>query len=53
MLLLQPFFAMLFAVPLLGEHIDALSLAFALAVVVMVFLGRRFSGATRIAPQPE
>ena len=52
-LLLQPFFAMVFAVPLLGEHIDALSLAFALAVVAMVFLGRRFSGAARIAPQPE
>ncbi|QXL84989.1 DMT family transporter [Comamonas sp. NLF-1-9] len=48
-LLLQPFLAMVFAVPLLGESIDALSLGFALAVVVTVFLGRRFSGAARPA----
>lgn len=44
-LLLQPFLAMVFAVPMLGERIDALSLGFALAVVATVFLGRRFSGA--------
>lgn len=47
-LLLQPFLAMVFAVPMLGEHIDAVSLGFALAVVGTVFIGRRFSGA---APQ--
>lgn len=40
-LLLQPFLAMFFAVPLLGEHIDALSLGFALAVVATVFVGRK------------
>ena len=44
-LLLQPFLAMFFAVPLLGEHIDALSLGFALAVVATVAVGRKFSGA--------
>ena len=42
-LLLQPFLAMFFAVPMLGEQIDALSLAFALAVVATVFFGRRGS----------
>ena len=41
--LLQPFLAMLFAVPLLGERLDALSLGFALAVVATVFVGRRLS----------
>ena len=39
--LLQPFLSMLFAVPLLGEHLDAVSVAFALAVVVTVFFSRR------------
>jgi len=34
---------MLFAVPLLGERLDALSLGFALAVVATVFVGRRLS----------
>lgn len=43
-LLLQPFLAMLFAVPLLGERLDALSLGFAAAVVLTVFAGRRLSG---------
>lgn len=39
--LLQPFLSMLFAVPLLGEHLDALTLGFGLAVIAVVFLGRR------------
>ena len=42
-LLLQPFLTMLFAVPLLGERLDALSLGFATAVVLTVFVGRRLS----------
>lgn len=46
-LLLQPFLAMVFAVPMLGEHIDAMPLGFALAVVATVFIGRRFSGAAQ------
>ena len=41
--LLQPFLAMLFALPLLGERIDIGSVAFALAVVATVFLGRRLA----------
>lgn len=52
-LLLQPFFAMLFAVPLLGERIDAMSLGFAFAVVAVVFAGRRLSAPVASAPPPE
>ena len=39
--LLQPFLAMLFAWPLLGERLDAVSIGFALAVVATVFLSWR------------
>jgi drug/metabolite transporter (DMT)-like permease len=39
--LLQPFLGMLFAVPLLGERLDALTVGFALAVIATVFVGRR------------
>lgn len=38
--LVQPFLAMLFAVPILGERLDAATLAFALAVVATVVVGR-------------
>jgi drug/metabolite transporter (DMT)-like permease len=40
---LQPFLSMVFAVPLLGERLDALSAAFALAVIATVFAGRRMA----------
>lgn len=43
--LVQPFITIVAAVPLLGESIDALTLLFACAVVVTVFLGRRASAA--------
>lgn len=39
--LLQPFLAMLFAWPLLGERPDLLSITFALAVVATVFVSRK------------
>jgi drug/metabolite transporter (DMT)-like permease len=39
--LLQPFLSMLFAVPLLGERLNALTLAFALAVIATVFAGKK------------
>ena len=51
--LLQPFFSILAAVPLLGEPLETVTLGFALAVVVTVFAGKRFVGAPRaltIAP---
>jgi drug/metabolite transporter (DMT)-like permease len=39
--LVQPFLGMLFAVPLLGERLDALTLGFALAVIATVFIGKK------------
>jgi drug/metabolite transporter (DMT)-like permease len=45
--LVQPFLALLAAVPLLGEPLDATTVAFTLAVVATVFLGKRMPvGAT-------
>jgi len=45
--LVQPFFSMLMAVPLLGERLDALTLGFGVAVIATVFLGRRMPVQTR------
>jgi drug/metabolite transporter (DMT)-like permease len=39
--LVQPFLGLLFAVPVLGEQLDAVTVAFALAVIVVVFVGKR------------
>ncbi|MFN7725503.1 MAG: DMT family transporter [Rubrivivax sp.] len=39
--LVQPFLALLFAVPLLGEPLSARTVGFALAVVAVVFIGKR------------
>ena len=39
--LIQPFLSMLFAVPLLGESLDALTVGFGLAVIATVFIGRK------------
>jgi drug/metabolite transporter (DMT)-like permease len=44
---LQPFFAMLFSIPLLGERLDVLTLSFGAAVVMTVYLGKRLSVTTR------
>lgn len=41
--LLQPFFAILFSVPLLGEQLDALTVGCAAAVVMTVYIGKRIS----------
>ena len=49
--LLQPFFSILAAVPLLGEPIEVVTLGFALAVVVTVFAAKRL--ATVPAPRKE
>jgi drug/metabolite transporter (DMT)-like permease len=46
--LLQPFLALLFAVPVLGERLDAITLLFSLAVIATVFAGRRMP--VRAAP---
>ncbi len=39
--LLQPFLALLFAVPVLGEQLEPLTVFFALAVIAVVFIGKR------------
>jgi drug/metabolite transporter (DMT)-like permease len=47
--LLQPFLSILAAVPLLGEPLEAVTLGFALAVIITVFLGKRYATPTRIS----
>ena len=39
--LVQPFLSMLFAVPLLGEQLDAVTVGFGLAVIATVFVGKK------------
>ena len=39
--LLQPFLALMFAVPVLGEQLDATTVLFALAVMAVVLVGKR------------
>lgn len=39
--LVQPFLSLLFAVPLVGERLDGMTLAFALAVIATVYAGKK------------
>lgn len=39
--LIQPFLSLLFAVPLVGERLDGMTLAFAVAVIATVYVGKR------------
>lgn len=39
--LIQPFLSLLFAVPLAGERLDGVTLAFALAVIATVYMGKK------------
>jgi drug/metabolite transporter (DMT)-like permease len=39
--LVQPFLALLFAVPVLGEHLDFTTVLFSLAVIATVFIGKK------------
>jgi drug/metabolite transporter (DMT)-like permease len=50
--LVQPFIAMLAAVPILGEGLDALTVACALAVLVCVALGQRLHRHVPAQPTP-
>ncbi|CAN5140567.1 DMT family transporter [soil metagenome] len=47
---IQPFASMLLAVPLLGEALDTLSVLFAVAVIAVVWLGKRMPIRQRVAP---
>jgi len=51
--LLQPFFSILVAVPLLGESLEMMTLGFALAVVAVVFAGKRLSMPSLPAAAPD
>jgi len=51
--LLQPFFSILVAVPLLGESLEMMTLGFALAVVAVVFAGKRLSMPTLPEAAPD
>jgi drug/metabolite transporter (DMT)-like permease len=51
--LLQPFLSLLFAVPVLGEKLEATTVTFALLVMAVVFLGKRMPvEPPKIAVQP-
>lgn len=50
--LVQPFLALLFAVPVLGEKLDPVTLMFSLAVIAVVFIGKKMpAGAPRLQPR--
>ena len=48
--LLQPFLSMLFAIPVLGESLDLLTAGFGLAVMAVVFIGRKMSVSAPSSP---
>ena len=50
--LVQPFLSMMFAVPLLGESLDATTLGFSLAVIATVFIGKKMPVGTMTVKAP-
>jgi drug/metabolite transporter (DMT)-like permease len=50
--LVQPFLALLFAVPVLGETLDPVTVLFSLAVIAVVFVGKKMpASASKLQPQ--
>ena len=45
--LVQPFLALLFAVPVLGEELESTTVLFSLAVIAIVFVGKKMPAGTR------
>ena len=45
--LVQPFLALLFAVPVLGEKLESTTVLFSLAVIAIVFVGKKMPAGTR------
>jgi drug/metabolite transporter (DMT)-like permease len=45
--LVQPFLALLFAVPVLGEKLEPTTVLFSLAVIAIVFVGKKMPAGTR------
>ncbi len=51
--LVQPFLALLFAVPVLGERLDTMTVLFSLAVIATVFIGKKMPvNTTKSGAQP-
>jgi drug/metabolite transporter (DMT)-like permease len=50
--LVQPFLALLFAAPILGERLDPVTVSFSLAVIAVVFIGKRMPADTRMRSIP-
>ena len=50
--LVQPFLALLFAVPVLGEKLEASTVVFSLAVIAIVFIGKRMPTRTPLKVLP-
>lgn len=48
--LLQPFISIMAAALILGENIDGVTVGFAIAVAVTVFIGKRFSSPSQVSP---
>jgi drug/metabolite transporter (DMT)-like permease len=48
--LVQPFLALLFAVPVLGEKLEATTVLFSLAVIAIVFVGKKMPSGARPNP---
>lgn len=48
--LVQPFLALLFAVPLLGEHLEPVTVLFSLAVIAVVFVSKKMPAGRPPAP---
>lgn len=46
--LLQPFLTLLFAVPVVGERLDPVTVLFAVAVIAVVFIGKRLPAPERV-----
>jgi drug/metabolite transporter (DMT)-like permease len=51
--LVQPFLSMVFAVPLLGERLDLLTVGFGLAVIATVFVGKKMPVRAAAAAIPQ
>lgn len=46
--LVQPFLALVFAVPVLGEKLEPVTVCFSLAVIAVVFIGKRMPANTKV-----
>ena len=50
--LLQPFLALLFAVPVLGDRLEPMTVLFSLAVIATVFIGKKMPAHRPVQSRP-